>query len=54
MEGLLDETRIGLLFGRTAAVIMPADRSVDIDTAHDLVVAEAWLRERVPDGDAQG
>jgi CMP-N,N'-diacetyllegionaminic acid synthase len=46
-EDLLDESAIGLLFGRTAAVVMPAERSVDIDTAHDLLVAEALLRAQL-------
>jgi CMP-N-acetylneuraminic acid synthetase len=41
---LLDQQAIGLLFGRTAAVVMPPERSVDIDTPHDLLVAEAMLR----------
>jgi N-acylneuraminate cytidylyltransferase len=44
MERLLDPSEIGLLVGRTAAVIMPPERSVDIDTTHDLAVAEALLR----------
>jgi len=46
MDRLLDESEIGLLVGRTAAVVMPAERSVDIDTPHDLAVAEALLRGR--------
>jgi len=44
MDLLLDESSIGLLAGRTAAVLMPPERSVDIDTLHDLAVAEALLR----------
>jgi N-acylneuraminate cytidylyltransferase len=44
MDLLLDPSEIGLLAGRTAAVIMPPERSVDIDTAHDFAVAEALLR----------
>jgi len=33
-----------LLFGRMGAVVMPAERSVDIDTAVDFLVAESMLR----------
>lgn len=46
MDLLLDESEIGLLVGRSAALVMPAERSVDIDTALDLAVAEALLRDR--------
>ncbi len=46
MDCLLDESEIGLLVGRTAAVVMPPERSVDIDTVHDLAVAEALLHVR--------
>lgn len=35
-----------ILFGRTAAVIMPPERSVDIDNRLDLQVAEAMLSGR--------
>jgi CMP-N,N'-diacetyllegionaminic acid synthase len=34
----------GLLFGRAGAVVMPPDRSVDIDTPIDLLIAEAILQ----------
>jgi CMP-N,N'-diacetyllegionaminic acid synthase len=34
----------GLLFGKAGAVVMPPERSVDIDTPIDLIVAEAILR----------
>lgn len=34
-----------ILFGRTAAVIMPPERSIDIDEPTDLLVANALLKE---------
>lgn len=37
----LTEAHGSVLFGRTAAVVMPAERSVDIDGPLDLLVAEA-------------
>jgi CMP-N,N'-diacetyllegionaminic acid synthase len=33
----------GLLYGRSAAVIIPAERCLDIDTAFDLAIAETLL-----------
>lgn len=36
-----------ILFGRTAATVMPAERSVDIDGPMDLILAEAVLQQRV-------
>lgn len=36
----------GLLFGKAGAVIMPAERSIDIDTPDDLLFAEAVCRRR--------
>ena len=35
-----------LLFGRTGAVVMPSERSIDIDREVDLVLAETVLRNR--------
>lgn len=35
-----------LLFGRAGATIMPAERSVDIDTQIDFMIAEAMLENR--------
>jgi N-acylneuraminate cytidylyltransferase len=35
----------GFLFGKTGAVIMPPERSVDIDHEIDFLVAEAWLKK---------
>ena len=35
----------GLLFGRTGAVVMPGERSVDINTKSDLLLAELVLTE---------
>lgn len=40
--GLMEGT-VGLLFGRAGAVIMPAERSIDIDSYHDLRLAENTL-----------
>ncbi|MDI9543841.1 MAG: acylneuraminate cytidylyltransferase family protein, partial [Pseudomonadota bacterium] len=40
----LAEGSDALLFGRMGAVIMPAERSVDIDTEMDFLVAEAVLQ----------
>ena len=45
-DRLMDESGLGLFAGRTAAVIMPPERSVDIDTVHDLIVAEALMGVR--------
>ena len=42
---------VGLLVGRTAAVVMPAERSVDIDEPLDLAVARSQLREREQEGE---
>ena len=42
----LPATAGGPLFGRIAPVLMPAERSVDIDTALDLVLAETILSTR--------
>lgn len=39
----LPRTGQGLLFGRAGAVIMPMERSIDIDTPADLLFAEAVL-----------
>jgi CMP-N,N'-diacetyllegionaminic acid synthase len=38
-----------LLFGRTGAVLMPPERSVDIDNEIDFMVAEEMLKRRSPD-----
>jgi CMP-N,N'-diacetyllegionaminic acid synthase len=40
-DGLVDHDGPSLLFGRTGAVIMPNERSVDIDTIVDLDIANA-------------
>lgn len=40
----LPEDGKALLFGRSGAVIMPAERSVDIDREHDFVIVESLLR----------
>jgi len=42
MSGVLNQLR-SLLFGRTRAVVMPDERSVDIDTEDDFTRAEAAL-----------
>jgi CMP-N,N'-diacetyllegionaminic acid synthase len=36
-----------LLFGKTGAVVMPKERSVDIDNAIDFLVAENLIREKL-------
>lgn len=41
---LLPADTTALLYGQTGAVIMPPERSVDIDNQFDFVVAEALLR----------
>jgi CMP-N-acetylneuraminic acid synthetase len=41
---LLAEDIKGLLFGNAAAVIMPPERSVDIDDVLDIMIAEAMLQ----------
>jgi len=41
----------GLLFGEAGAVIMPAERSVDINTQFDLLLAEMMLADGGPRGD---
>jgi N-acylneuraminate cytidylyltransferase len=41
--GRLPSAGSSLLFGRTGAVLMPAERSVDIDTATDFLIAEQLL-----------
>jgi CMP-N,N'-diacetyllegionaminic acid synthase len=46
----LSPTEQGLLFGRAGAVIMPAERSVDIDTKTDLMLAELMLANGSPHG----
>ena len=40
---LLPADTMALLYGRTGAVVMPPERSVDIDTEFDFVVAETLL-----------
>jgi N-acylneuraminate cytidylyltransferase len=48
---LMPPTERGLLYGNAGAVVMPADRSVDINTATDLLLAELILsRGRRPSG----
>ena len=42
----LPEDSNALLFGRKGAVVMPPDRSVDIDGILDFMVAEAILKEK--------
>jgi N-acylneuraminate cytidylyltransferase len=42
---LLSENSKGLLFGKQAAVIMPPERSVDIDGALDIIIAEAIVQK---------
>lgn len=42
----LTDDHPGILFGRTAGVIMPPERSVDIDNPIDLLVAKAMLEQR--------
>ena len=42
----LDTDSPGLLFGRIGAVVMPDERSVDIDGPMDFIVAEEVLRAR--------
>lgn len=44
---LLPDDSHGLLFGRSGAVIMPAERSIDIDTAIDFIIAETLLAKGV-------
>ena len=41
MDGLIEFDEPGLLFGRSGAVLMPSDRSVDIDSWIDLDIANA-------------
>jgi len=43
----LPEDAIGLLFGRTAAVLMPRERSIDIDDELDFEFIDLLLRRRV-------
>jgi CMP-N,N'-diacetyllegionaminic acid synthase len=42
----LPESSNSLLFGRSGAVLMPAERSVDIDNEIDFMVAEELLKKR--------
>lgn len=37
---------VGLLFGKTGAIVMSEERSIDIDTSLDFLVAEAMLGEK--------
>lgn len=46
----LAATEQGLLFGQTGAVIMPPERSVDINTRADFLMAETMLANRGPRG----
>ena len=49
--GRLPEDSVAPLFGRAGAVVMPPERSVDIDSAQDFLVAEAllWTLDRHSD-----
>jgi N-acylneuraminate cytidylyltransferase len=40
------EMGAGFLFGKTGAVIVPPERSFDIDHEIDFLVAEAWLKRK--------
>ena len=48
----LPQSGAGLLFGEAAGIIMPAGRSVDIDTLDDLLFAEVVCRKRRTGKDA--
>jgi CMP-N,N'-diacetyllegionaminic acid synthase len=43
--GRMPASGSSLLFGRTGAIVMPAERSIDIDTAIDFLVAEQVLSD---------
>lgn len=49
-DGLTRFQTPGLLFGRSGAVLMPPERSVDIDSAIDLDVANAVYNKLYPQG----
>jgi N-acylneuraminate cytidylyltransferase len=48
LDGLVEFPGPAILFGRTGAVLMPAERSLDIDTLTDLEVADALHRRLYP------
>ncbi|WP_342473019.1 acylneuraminate cytidylyltransferase family protein [Metasolibacillus sp. FSL H7-0170] len=45
--GAINEETLGLVVGKSGAIIMPKDRSIDIDDLTDFIIAETLLKKRI-------
>lgn len=45
--GAINEETLGLVVGKSGAIIMPKDRSIDIDDLTDFIIAETLLKNEL-------